>query len=120
MIEGRNYVPLPYNVVEGYAVGDNNIIPSGATAVGGYYYEWDAQGFTGKGWFLNIDGPMKNWGFESNIAVTDYINAYNNLNTVFSTWRNSLASLPDEEEMRIIDGFKNAVYNAGGISCVHY
>ncbi len=124
---GSNYVPMPYSPVEAYSASNDAVIPSGGTAVGGVYYEWNDSGFIGKGWFTDIEtGPMGK--FENDQAVIDYLDKLaetgqdRNLNLVFSEWQDFLKGIeisnPDLA-FEYMESFRKRVLDAGGSGCVH-
>ena len=125
MSSGTNYVSLPYSEVQAYSVPNDVVIPSGATQVGGIYYEWSENGFTGTEWFTSVNnGPTALWPFANDQAVNDYLNKLpedqRNLNEVFAKWQNYLSELDDQTEYDYIEGFKDAVIAKGGVACAHY
>lgn len=121
-MNGTNYVPLPYKPVEAYSVASSGVVvPSGAVTPGGYYYEWNDNGFIGNGWFLNIPtGPMALWGFKSDEEVEAYIAENQNLNGVFRKWGEYMDTLDDATVWEYIEYFKEAIFEAGGNACIHY
>lgn len=132
MASGTNRVSVPVKAydddpVYGVAVQNNGTtIPSGSYIVGGRYYEWNDEGFTGKTFFTGIPGPTRNYNFSSDTDVIDYLNKLpegsRNLNAVFEAWQRHIDELnaynPDAA-YRESRGFEDAVYEAGGVSCVH-
>lgn len=128
-MQGTNRVFIPekegYQTVYGKAVNSRDtIIPSGANQVGGLYYEWDDSGFTGMGFFTNIEnGPTANFGFTSDEDVLNYLNSQSegqkNLNAVFRAWQDFIDSLPADDAWNVGRRFEDAVHNAGGTACIH-
>lgn len=129
-MQGTNRVLVPmkenYEPVEGRTVNSREtIIPSDAYQVGGIYYEWNDEGFTGKSFFTDIiNGPTNSYGFNSDADVIDYLNSLpegqRNLNAVFLNWQNFINGLSDDDAWEYSRNFEDAVYNAGGTGCVHY
>ncbi len=124
-MNGSNYVPMPYSPVEAYSASNDAVIPSGGTAVGGVYYDWNDNGFIGVGWFTDIEtGPMGK--FADDQAVIDYLDKLaeagqdRNLNKVFSDWQDFLGALDYETARDYMRNFEDVVYGSGGGNCVHH
>lgn len=122
-MNGVNYVP--YSPVQAFSAPNDGIIPSSATQVGGYYYDWNDAGFIGSGWYVTKpvcvpEGPTVKFEFESEEAVNEYLTSMPdpNLNQVFEKWNNWLAE--NDPTFDFSDEFRDAVLKYGGPGCVHH
>lgn len=107
---GGNYVSAPiYNDVAAYSTYANSTVPSGATVINGAYFRWDRSGFTGHGWFRQVEGgPLS--GFASDEAVLAYIDGegQGTLNGIFSSWNPTY-----DQFMDFADNFREGEIAAG-------
>lgn len=124
-MNGSNYVPVPYSPVEAYSASNDAMIPSGGTAVGGVYYDWNDGGFIGVGWFTEIEtGPMRE--FDSGDEVIKYLDDLvalgqdRNLNEVFAAWQDYIVNAGYELGKQYMRNFEDQVYSRGGDGCVHH
>ncbi len=100
MPSGANYVSNPgYEPVQARTISTyNSSIPSGHVAVQGWYYYHNDGGFTGNGWFTNVEsGPTYRYLMEVLKPTTGdleaamrshYIEQNGNLTAMFNWWQN--------------------------------